>query len=398
MYDLNPWWERRFDFPGLRRDRYLQGMESNLSQGNIQFLIGLRRVGKTTIIKQFIYERLKQNEPEKILYVSMDHPAFERISLLDILTQYRKLHGIKKEEKIFAFFDEVHQKKGFERDLKAIYDHDPSVSIFASGSSSLLLRQKSSYLTGRFKKTIVHPLDFKEYLVFNDLDIKKSEEYLGEKYLEEYMVTGGMPEYVIHRDPQYILDMLESIIYKDIASRYHIKDPLVLKDLLLLLSERCGNRLTFNKISKILGVSVEMARQYISYFEETMLISIAYRFGGSNVRIYSPRKIYFADNGIKSLISPGSVGQLAENLAYNGIINGDIFYFQENGKEIDFVGKDYAYEVKYKDEINKDEISTLISLKRFKQKFVLTKGYEGKKGNVIFIPLWKYLLNGTNNY
>ena len=87
----------------------------------------------------------------------------------------------------------------------------------ASGSNSLLIKHKSGALVGRHARMNVLPLSFEEFLDFKNISIKPSEQYMRDTFLEEYMETGGLPEYVLTGDPQYVEDMVEDVIYKDIA-------------------------------------------------------------------------------------------------------------------------------------------------------------------------------------
>ncbi len=390
LYQFNPWWERKFETKTTNRDRYIQLISDNINTRDILFLVGMRRVGKTTIIYQFIEKLLKNIEASKILYISLDHPIFENKSLCDILTEFRKIHNITRDKKVFLFFDEIHMKKGFEKELKILYDIE-NVKIIASGSSSLVIRHKGAFLTGRYKKIQVYPLNFLEYLKFREIKVLKSEQYLLEKHLEDYMKIGGMPEYVIRQDPDYILELVDSVIYKDIVGMHGVKNPDILKKLFLLLIERTGKRLTYNKLSKILGLSSDTISQYISFFEETYLINIIHKHSKSlNERIYAPKKIYLSDLGIRNVyMGMRDIGSLAENLVFLSLKDlGEVFYYFESEKEIDFIVNNNAIEVKYKDDISDDELKALKTSK-FKTKILISKKKRNIKGieNISFLDL-----------
>lgn len=392
LYQFNPWWEGGYEVDAVERPRYLKRLENELEQKHVTFITGLRRVGKTTLARQLIHKLLNTVKPERILYISADHPVFEDHNLIEILREYRRMHGLSRQDKQYLFLDEVHMKKNFERDLKTLYDTE-KVKTYATGSSSLVVKHKKPYLTGRSREIRVEPLDFQEYLDFNQVTVRKSEQYLLHKHLENYMRTGGMPEHVLRKDSQYLLDLVEGIIYKDIVGVYGIKNPDIVKKLFLLLAERVGKKLTYNKLANILEITTDTVKQYITHMEETYLINTVPRDSKSlNERIYSPKKIYLADTGIRCVFTGyRDIGALAENLVYNKIKNlGEVRYHVADKKEVDFIVDGTAVEVKYKKKISEDDIQPLRGLKT-RKKVLITMDTK-KEGDVRMVPLSEYIL------
>lgn len=392
LYQFNPWWEEGFKVDAIEREKYSNKLLTEVGRKAITFIIGLRRVGKTTLMYKFIEKLLEKISKERILYISLDHPVFDDYSLMDILKEYRTIHGLPRKEKLFLFFDELHMKKGFERELKVLHDLE-NVKIFASGSSSLLIKHRGAFLTGRYNKILVEPLDFKEFLKFKNITVRPSESYLLDKYLEEYLKTGGMPEYVLKKDSDYILGFVESIIYKDICGVYGIKNPDIIKKLFLLLAERVGKRLTYNKLANIVNLSVDTVRQYTTYLEDTFLVYTITKYAKSlNERIYSPKKVYLADNGIRTVfVGFKDIGTLAENITFLNLKKlGEVCYYLSNGKEVDFVVKDMAVEVKYKDEIEAEDLKAIRSIKQ-KKKILISKK-ASSQNDITIVPLKDFLL------
>jgi len=278
LYQFNPRWENpKYEYSPIIRDKYFSKLKSNLNNKEIIFLIGLRRVGKTTLIKQLIQELSKNIESKYILYLSCEHPKFEDKTLIEIVDEYRGYFNLKREEQIYVFFDEVQLKENFERDLKILHDCEDKIKVFCSGSSSTILKDKKAYLTGRQRTFEIEPLDFNEYLKFKNQEVKISEEYRYKELFLNYMKSGGMPEFVKNKDPEYLLNLIDTILYKDIVSYYGLKNQKLIRDLFILLCERIGKTLSYNKLSKILGISVDTVSQYVSYFEETFLIYIVHK-------------------------------------------------------------------------------------------------------------------------
>jgi predicted AAA+ superfamily ATPase len=169
-YRYNPWWEGHNSANGaISRPHAMELLLKNLDSKEIVFLTGLRRIGKTTLLKLLIANLLERNaaRPENIFFISLDDYMLSRYSLLEIIEDYRKIKKIKSAEKIFLFLDEVTYKQDYEIQLKNLYDLG-NVKIFASSSSASIMRSKKPYLTGRYAIVELLPLDFKEFLEFKN--------------------------------------------------------------------------------------------------------------------------------------------------------------------------------------------------------------------------------------
>lgn len=373
FYKSNPWWEEDFNLNVIKRTHYLDELERYISNKDIIFLTGLRRVGKTTLLKGVIdillYE--KKIDPRHIFYISLDLYALEHLSIADIVTEYQKIHKLSASEMIYLFFDEVTAKAVYHQELKNLYDLG-EVKIYASASSASLLKDSQAYLTGRQRLVEVMPLTFDEYLQFKNIVIKKSDSHLIEGYFEEYMKDGGMPEYVLTGDISYLSNLIDNIIYKDIIAHHKIKDEQIVKDFFKLLMERSGKQLSLNKMANILGIGVDTARRFQSYFEETYLIYTVEKEGKLNERIRNAKKIYAGDIGIRNLITGfRDKGAIFENLVYLKIKNRHPRYVYENTIEIDFLTEDgVLIEVKYNSVLNENQAKLFASYP-CKERFVV---------------------------
>ncbi len=370
FYRSNPWWEEDYRFSGVPRPRYLEEMERVANNRDIIFLTGLRRVGKTSILKNFIDTLVNQKgiHPKEIFYISLDLYALDSYSIGEIVDEYRKIHKIPGDRKVYLFLDEITSKAHYQQELKNFYDIG-SVKIFASSSSASLLKDKNAYLTGRSRIIEVMPLNFEEYLRFKEIRIKKADRHLMQGYFEEYMQDGGMPEFVLTEDVSYLQNLVENIITKDIIAHYNIRHNRVIKDYYKLLMERCGKQLTFNKIAKILNISVDSARRYFYYFEETYLIYSIERYGKLNERLKSAKKVYASDVGLRNIITGyRDKGAVFENLVYLKIKDKDPRYLYVDGIELDFVTKEGCLiEAKYHSRLNEKQQKLFDSFKAEKK-------------------------------
>ena len=133
FYKSNPWWEEEYVYDGRDREIYLEVLMQYFQNRDIIFLTGLRRVGKTSILKSLISRLIndEQIEAKKIFYISLDLLALADMSIEEILTAYRKLHKLSSKEKIYLFLDEVTAKKEYQQALKNLYS---DLSKFVHGS------------------------------------------------------------------------------------------------------------------------------------------------------------------------------------------------------------------------------------------------------------------------
>ena len=300
----------------------------------------------------------------------------DALSISEILEAYRKIHKLPSSQKVYLFLDEVTSKKSYHKELKNFYDLE-NVKIFASSSSASLLRDKNAYLTGRQRIVEVMPLDFREYLMFKDIDIKKADRHLWERYFEDYMQDGGMPEYVLTSDVTYLQNLIDNIISKDIIAHYHIRNNQVIKDFYKLLMERSGKQLSFNKMATILDISVDSAKRYYYYFEETYLIYSIEKYGKLNEKIKGAKKIYASDVGLRNVITGyRDKGAIYENLIFLKLKDHQPSYLYVDGIEIDFVTRDgILIEAKYHSQLNEKQQKLFDSF-HAKEKYVLD-GYAG---------------------
>jgi uncharacterized protein len=374
LYKLNPWWSNKKIEPSTKRSKYLKIIEENISSKEIIFLTGLRRVGKTTILLQYIERLLKKEDPSSILFINLDSFALLEYSIHDIVEEYRKIHKKASDEFFYLFLDEVTSKPDFEKELKSFYDID-KVKIFCTSSIATMMRDKKALLTGRTITIEVLPLSFIEFLEFKNVTITKADKAKAEGYFKDYLRIGGMPQFVLIENEQYLNETVQNIIHKDIIAQYNITSERIIKELFVLLCERVGKTISYSKIANILSISIDSVKRYIGYFESAYLFYIIDRFSKSpNENVTSPKKIYAGDVGIRNIVTGfRDLGSIYENLVFLQIKNIKPKYYFENGVEIDFIAKDYMIEAKYGQEMTDKQQKIFDS---FKGKKEIASGYE----------------------
>ena len=384
LYRYNPWWEEKHTFESLiERPVPLERIKKHLRSGHIVFLTGLRRIGKTTLLKLLIKDLIlkEQVKPEHICYISLDDYLLSKRNVLEIVEEYRKIHKLSFRQKVFLFLDEISYQKDYEIQLKNLYDLQTAKTV-ASSSSASILKSRKPYLTGRSVTIEVLPLDFQEYLIFKQVKISRADSHLIDRYFEDFLKTGGLPEYVLRGDIEYLKELVDDIIYKDIVAFHNIKNPQLMKDYFLLLMERAGKIGSINKIANILKIAPDTAKRYLEMFADTYLFHLVSRCGKTNVKILAPKKIYAADLGVRTLYTGfRDIGSLFENYVYLKIKHLNPCYVYEDGSEIDFLTSEKTLiEVKYHSQMTKKQ-QDLFNAYPAKERVIITgiKDLEGLK-------------------
>ncbi len=376
LYKQNPWWEGKFENKSIQRNIYLNEIFKNIKNKEIIFLTGLRRIGKTTLLMQIISKLLAdKTKPEDILFIRLDSFNLLEYSIHQLVEEYRKTYKKSVTDFFYLFLDEVTSRDNFEQELKSLYDNE-NIKVICSSSIATLMRDKKAYLTGRTRTIEVMPLTFQEFLQFKGAKIGKADKAKLESYFKDYLKIGGIPYYVLTEDRAYLNELVESIVYKDIIAYHKISGEKAVKELFVLLCQRVGKPMSYNKLAEILKISVNSVKRYVSYFEKAYLFYVVDRYSKSaNERITSPKKVYVGDVGIKNIITEfKDLGASYENLVFLKIKDKNPNYYLENSVEIDFITKDSLIEAKYNQELNKKQLKVFNSIK-FKNK-IMANGYK----------------------
>src|SRR3989344_6127989 len=190
---LKKWnfWEKEIA-SGIRRERYIQKIMSFMERKEVLVLKGIRRSGKSTLLRQLMKELLKTGaDKRQILYLNLEDYGFaDNLTLelfdevLDMSRQYAKNKG-----KVYFFIDEIQKISSWEKWIRTKYDLGENIKFILSGSSaSLLSKELSTLLTGRNLSFTVLPLSFSEFLLFSPSG-----------NTEEYFHYGGFPEVVLEK-------------------------------------------------------------------------------------------------------------------------------------------------------------------------------------------------------
>src|SRR3989344_7457052 len=181
----NPWWQQgkegidRYKDPSYRRELFVNVRNQIEVGSQIVSIVGMRQVGKSTLMRQVIKELLDEGvDPKTIFYISFDDPfvriKYDKRKIFDIVVQ-TFMQGLLREDldlykgKLYFFLDEIHQLPDWEKTLKTYYDRSFPISYMVSGSSSLHLQSKNKEsLLGRISEYVLWPFSFREYLEFHE--------------------------------------------------------------------------------------------------------------------------------------------------------------------------------------------------------------------------------------
>ena len=411
LEEFNHWWisekvDKDLALP-FKRDIYPE-IEKHLDKRFILALVGLRRVGKTTIMYQLIQKLIESNiKKTNILFFSFDEIS---VKLSEVLETYKEIHSKDiRAEKIYIFLDEIQKRDGWENELKKYYDLYPKLKFIISGSESLFIRKKTKEtLAGRIFEFTLTPFTFREYLRFNKVE---ENEFKYEKkikpFFNKFAERGGFPEtfsFKTDKDfKEYILALVvDKIVYKDIPRMFNLEDPSFLKVLLELISTNPGMYVDYQSLSKQFGKDRRVVKDYINYLKESFLITLLGNYRKGNITTLRKKKrAYPTDNALTYLYKPkieeDFFGRMIETLAVNKLKASS---FWKNGGEIDIVHENIPIEVKYQEKINSEDFETIKEfMKKFnkKESLMLTKNEEKDikfgEGIIKLIPVWKWLLS-----
>lgn len=331
-----------------------------LQQSNkIIILYGARQVGKTTLIKAIL-----KNDSDKVLEINADQIKYRDILSSTDLTQIKRLvSGYD-----LLFIDEAQQVPDIGLNLKIISDNIPELKIIATGSSSFELANKiSEPLTGRKWTFTLFPISLLELSEFKNPFELDSE-------LSDFLTFGMYPEVFSYENRldkmDYLKEIVESFLYKDLLTLSQIKNAGKIYELLQLLAYQIGSPVSYSELGRKLGLSTDTVISYIDLLEKVFVI---FRLPGfsRNLRkeITKNKKIYFYDTGIRNVVIEDfslpekrpDIGALWENFIiserikrnkYKRAHTNSYFWRTYTGAELDYIeessGKLSGFEIKWK--------------------------------------------------
>ena len=399
---------------GIERE-LLSTIGEKLKLPHIHVITGIRRCGKSTLLRQVIKKYFNDQD---FYYMNFEDERFLNFEATDFNAIYETLVGLFGLQKTF-FIDEIQHVEHFDAFVRRFYDN--GFKFFITGSNAGLLKEEiSTRLTGRHIDTGLRPFSFTEYLSFKKSDIENINVLQTEDrakivgMLEEYLTSGGMPEFLLYEDPEILRQIYDDILYKDIIVRKKVADIHAAKELYLWLMTNFSRKFSYNSLAKKLtSGSINTIRKYTDYLEESYLVRLVNKFDYSlNKQLANDKKVYLVDNGFIPVIStqPGiDKGWLLENLvSCNFPPDQEIFYFSGK-KECDFVtlsNKTIRRAIQVCWEFNVDNykretegLLEAINFCNLSEGLILTHNQEDtltiENNKITVMPVWKWLMKSV---
>ena len=400
-----------------KRELYMEKIKPFIDKDIIKVLTGIRRSGKSVMLK-LIMEELKQNKIDEKQFININFENLINIELTtaDKLHEYilKKASEIKK--KCYIFLDEIQEVKDWEKCINSLrvneeYDFD----IYITGSNAKLLSgELSTYLAGRYVEFVIYPFSFKEFLetlksIQQDVSTREA--------FQKYVKFGGMPflynlAFEEEASLQYLKDIYSSIILKDITQRNKIRDTDMLERVISYLIMNVGNNFSATSISKFFKsenrkVSVETILNYIKAAEESFLIYKVSRDDLIGKKVLNVNeKYYIADHGMREAIlgsNQRDINQIFENIIYLELLRKgyNVRVGKVDNLEVDFVctkGNEKIYvQVAYllaSPETIEREFTSLEKIDDNYPKYVISMDeFDMSRNGIIHINIIDFLMN-----
>jgi len=377
--------------------KIFNSLEKHLAVKQVTVLTGMRRTGKTTLVKQL----MEASDIEHKLFFDLeqleDRDLFD-VRNYDLIIKKLSEEGIDFSKKVMICIDEIQLLPNIPSVIKYLYDHY-NIKFIVTGSSSYYIKNKfQESMAGRKKIFEIYPLDFGEYLTFNNYKFKGLENIESlendtiikeeiQKNYNDYCTYGGFPEVVLTKNisekKDLLQDILSSYINIDLVQIADIKKIPELRNIIKLLAARIGSKLDISKIANTVNLSRQTVENYIYLLENTYFIKTIPVYSlNADREIVKARKVYFLDNGIATQFAELSSGSKFENAIFNQLHHfGELSYYQlKTGPEIDFIiDKRIAFEVK--ETAQPIDYKKLMNLAK---KINIEKGFVLGKNNINF--------------
>lgn len=326
----------------VARENWLKKIRPFYESELIKVLIGIRRCGKSVILTQ-IAQEIKADEVHKI-FINFEDLQFSDLKNEMSLYKYVK-NLITDEKKYYLFFDEIQNVMNFEKAINSF--RLLNTSIFITGSNANLLSgELATLLSGRYVSFKILPFTFAEVLEIQG--IKNADD----EVLMDYIRWGGMPQrFSINTDNElkvFFSDLYDSIVLKDIVTRYKIQNVSLLNKIIDYLSINMSQIFSGTSIVNFLkseqrDCSKESLYNYLSFIINSCIMNKVSRYDIQGKKVLSTlEKYYLADVSLARVHSTKmDIGASLENIVYNELLNRgyEVYIGILKNAEIDFIAQ-----------------------------------------------------------
>lgn len=333
------------------REEYLERIRPFYESDLVKVLIGIRRCGKSVLLKQIEVELINEGIDEShIIYLNFEDLSYSFIANEMDLHKYIK-DRITDTNKYYLMFDEIQNVDNFEKAINS-FRATMNCSVFVTGSNGKLLSgELATHLSGRYVSFKIMPFSFREVCEIKGLNMNNIQD---EDFME-FLNYGGMPQRFLMQSEietrVYLSDLYNSIVLRDIIQRSKIKDVDILNRIVEYMVMNTSQTFSAKSISDFFGsinrkVSTETIYGYIEYISSSLIMNKAVRYDIRGKRILTRSdKYYLTDLGLSKINNTGfktEIGSLIENVIYNELVHrGYEVYVGKTVKgEIDFIVMD----------------------------------------------------------
>lgn len=332
----------------IDRPSYLEKLRRWRDRDVIKVVTGVRRCGKSTLLKLFAEELKRDGVPsERIITVNLEQLENER--LLD----YHVLHDdivsrLTPDAMNYVFIDEVQNVPGFQKAVDSLYTRE-NVDLYLTGSNALLLGGTlATLLSGRYIEVDMRPLSFSEYV-----SAFEGQGFSAQRLYSRYIRDGGFPATIgLAEDSlalhDYLEGILNTVLFKDVAQRLNVANTLALDALVTFMFDNIGNLNSIKRISDIMSsqgtkISPNTVADYLSGLTSGYIVYPVKRYDAKGGKLLKLQEKYYAvDMGMRRMILGNQVrdtGRILENVVYLELLRreGTVRIGRVGDQEIDFV-------------------------------------------------------------
>lgn len=381
----------------IERKTYLKRLKQLKDQNLIKVITGIRRCGKSTLLEAFKNELLASGvAPKSIIFLNFEER--ENLHLTDWTSLYDEIiEKINPKLRYYIFLDEVQLINDFERLVNSLFTKT-NIDLYITGSNAYLLSSElATLLTGRYIAINLHTYSFKEYVsAFKD---QNNPDQLFRKYINgssfpEAVTLSQNNENLVN---DYLQSIYDTVIIKDIAQRYNLRNVHNLHRIISFLFDSVGSYISPTNIAAQLNhnsqkkISHNTIIKYLDFLTQSYILYSAPRFDIKGKELLSTNgKYYVIDLGLKNITTTNKhdtdLGHKLENIVYFELLRrgGKVYVGKHNDKEIDFIvqkpnnKREYyqvAYTVNDENTLNR-EISSFSKINDNYPKFLLTLDYD----------------------
>lgn len=339
----------------IAREFYMQQVRYYMNTPVVKVITGMRRSGKSALLELIRDELSAQSVDEKnIIYINFESLRFANLKNDLRLYEHITKQAEQSEGRVYILLDEIQEVDEWEKIINSLRV-DLDCDIFITGSNAKLLSgELATLLAGRYVEIHVYPLSFKEYLTFAGTNDGEKELSVNEHFAN-YIRYGGLPGIHLMKwedggITQYLGDIYNSVILKDVIQRNNIRDTVLLESIVHYLMYNIGNIFSAKTISDFLksqgrSLSTETVYNYIDALQNAFIASKVKRFDIKGKRILETQeKYYLTDLGLRHAVigyRDNDISGILENIVYLELIRRGykVHIGKQDVTDVDFVAE-----------------------------------------------------------